>query len=93
MSNAVEPKSTETTATRPGRGTIVARFTSGVAYDEPTLRALVRVSRRPQKDSFATRFEYTSNGSARSNQTSPNSAPPISITATYTASHSRTEPR
>ena len=58
-SNAVLPNSTDTTPTSPGRTTTVERLASG-------LRTRSRPSSCFQTDSFDSRVEYTSNGSALS---------------------------
>src|SRR3954447_25877121 len=86
-SKAVEPKSTATTPTRPGRTGTPSRLPNG-------LRVTRRPSpRRPNTERWPTSVEYTSNGSARANHLSPNSAAPTSVIAKYTANHSLRGPR
>src|SRR3954447_832050 len=83
-SNAVDPSSTATTPTRPGRTGTPSRFPRG-------LRVTRRPSaRRPNTDRCPANVEYTSNGSATANHLLPNSAAPTSVIAKYTANHSLT---
>ncbi len=75
LSNAVDPSSTDSTATMPGRTGSDGRWSNG-------LPIAMRPSRlRRSADNRDATMLYTSNGSARAHQRSPHTTAPASVTA------------
>ncbi len=74
LSKAVEPKSTPSTVTVPGRIGSVGRWSNGLPI---SMRPLCGLRRSGEKRDATTL--YTSNGSARPNHLSPQTIAPVNV--------------
>src|SRR3954453_5093929 len=87
LSNAVDPSSTASMVTTPGRIGSDGRWSNGLPISIRPLPGL----RRNGENRDATTL-YTSNGSARPNHLSPQTIAPVNVTTMYTHSHSLIAP-